>query len=63
MDLATVEWKTEYDIVTTLRNMGHEVRPLGVRSDLSVIRDAIDEWKPHIAFNLIEEFDGVAVYD
>ena len=25
VDLATVEWKTEYDIVTTLRDMGHEV--------------------------------------
>lgn len=63
VDLATVEWKTEYDIVTTLRDMGHEVRPLGIRNDLSVIRQAIDEWKPHIAFNLLEEFDGVAVYD
>ena len=63
VDLATAAWKTEYDIVTTLRDMGHEVRPLGVRSDLSVIREAIDDWKPHIAFNLLEEFDGVAVYD
>ncbi|MBI4401487.1 MAG: ATP-grasp domain-containing protein [Nitrospirae bacterium] len=63
VDLATVEWKTEYDIVTTLRDMGHEVRPLGLRNDLSVIRKAINEWKPHIAFNLLEEFDGVAVYD
>lgn len=62
-DLATVEWKTEYDIVTTLREMGHDVRPLGVRDDLSVIRDAIDEWKPQIAFNLLEEFDGRSVYD
>jgi len=63
VDLATVAWKTEYDVVTTLREMGHEVRPLGVRSDLDVIRTAIEEWKPHIAFNLLEEFDGVAVYD
>ncbi len=62
-DLATVEWKTEYDIVATLREMGHDVRPLGVRNDLSVIRDAIDEWKPQIAFNLLEEFDGLSVYD
>lgn len=63
VDLATVEWKTEYDVVTTLRDMGHEVRPVGLRNDLSVIRKAIDDWKPHIAFNLLEEFDGVAVYD
>ena len=63
VDLATVEWKTEYDIVTTLRDMGHEVQPLGLRNDLAVIRKAIEEWKPQIAFNLLEEFDGVAVYD
>lgn len=63
IDLHTVQWKTEYDVVTTLRQCGHEVRPLGVSNDLRVIRRAIEEWKPHIAFNLLEEFDGVAVYD
>jgi D-alanine-D-alanine ligase len=63
IDLATAEWKTEFDVVTTLRDMGHEVQPVGVRSDLAAIRTTIEEWKPHIAFNLLEEFDGVAVYD
>lgn len=63
VDLGTAEWKTEYDVVTTLREMGHEVQTVGVRSDLAVIRNAIDEWKPHITFNLLEEFDGVAVFD
>jgi D-alanine-D-alanine ligase len=62
-DLEAVEWKTEYDVVSTLRKSGHEVRALGVKSDLEVIRAAVEEWKPHIAFNLLEEFDGVAVYD
>lgn len=62
-DLKTVEWRTEYDVVSTLRRLGHEVRPIGVKSDLGVIHSAIDEWKPDIAFNLLEEFDGVAVYD
>ena len=59
----TAEWKTEYDVVTVLRKLGHEVRPLGVARDLTPIRDAIVDWKPHIAFNLLEEFHGVAVYD
>ncbi len=63
IDIDTAEWKTEYNVVTTLRKTGHEVLPLGVRSDLEVIHKTIDEWKPHIAFNLLEEFDGVAVYD
>ncbi len=63
IDIETAEWKTEYNVVTTLRKIGHEVLPLGVRSDLEVIHKTIEEWKPHIAFNLLEEFDGVAVYD
>ena len=62
-DPSTAEWRTEYDVVTTLRKLGHEVTPLGVKSDLGVIRAAIEEWRPHIAFNLLEEFDGLAVYD
>ena len=62
-DLKSVAWRTEYDVVSTLKKLGHEVYPLGVKSDLSVIHSAIDDWKPDIAFNLLEEFDGVAVYD
>src|SRR5262245_18098218 len=63
VDMLAVPWKTEFDVVSTLREMGHEARPLGVRSDLRVVREVIEEWKPHIAFNLLEEFDGVATYD
>jgi D-alanine-D-alanine ligase len=62
-DMLEVPWKTEFDVVSTLREMGHEVRALGVRSDLRVVREAIEEWQPQIAFNLLEEFDGVATYD
>ena len=62
-DVTGAEWKTEYDVVSTLRKLGHDVKPLGVKSDLGVLRSAIEDWKPHIAFNLLEEFDGVAVYD
>ena len=62
-DLKTVEWRTEHDVVSTLKKLGHEVFPLGVKSELGVIHSAIENWKPDIAFNLLEEFDGVAVYD
>lgn len=57
------EWRTEFDVVSNLRKMGHEVQPLGVWADLGKIRQAIEEFKPHVAFNLLEEFHGVAVYD
>ncbi|HZM86011.1 MAG TPA: ATP-grasp domain-containing protein [Blastocatellia bacterium] len=57
------EWRTEYDVVSTLRGMGHEVRPVPVRSELTPIRQAIEEHKPHVSFNLLEEFDGYPLFD
>jgi D-alanine-D-alanine ligase len=57
------EWQMEYDVVSTLRSLGHEVRPLGIGSDLRPIRSAIDEFAPHIACNLLEAFDDVATWD
>ena len=56
-------WKTEYDVVTTLRAAGHEVKPLGVQHELKPIRDEIESWKPDVVFNLLEQFHGEAVYD
>ncbi len=57
------EWKTEFDVVSTLREMGHEVLPLGVADELLPIRQAAASFKPHIVFNLLEEFHGEAFYD
>jgi len=56
-------WKTEYDVVTTLRRMGHEAQPLGVQDELAPIRGAIEGWKPHVVFNLLEEFHGIGHFD
>ncbi len=56
-------WKTEYDVISTLRRLGHEVRPLGVQDDVLPIRTAVHAWSPHIVFNLLEEFHGDALYD
>jgi D-alanine-D-alanine ligase len=57
------DWKTEFDVTATLDEMGHEVLKLGVRSDLGVINQALDHFRPTITFNLLEEFHGVTVYD
>ncbi len=56
-------WKTEYDVVSTLRRARHEVRPLGVQDELKPIRDEIESWKPDVVFNLLEEFHGETAYD
>ena len=62
-DLMTVPWKTEHDVIVTLREMGHEVHPLGVGDDLAVVRRAVEEWKPHIVFNMMEAFHELGTFD
>jgi D-alanine-D-alanine ligase len=56
-------WRTEYDVISTLKSMGHEVSIAGLGSDLAVIAKAREEHKPHIAFNLLEDFEGQALFD
>ena len=63
VDLASVPWKTEFDVLTTLTDLGHDVTALGVRDDLRVIDQVVNDWKPHIAFNLLEEFNGNPEFD
>lgn len=57
------EWKTEYDVITTLKKIGHDVVPVGLYGDLGVIQKALEDIKPHIAFNLLEEFHGFSLFD
>ncbi|GMQ89991.1 MAG: D-alanine--D-alanine ligase [Gammaproteobacteria bacterium] len=52
------EYQTEFDVKSTLLDLGHSVKVVGVYDNLAPIRQTIDEWKPHIAFNLLEDFAG-----
>ena len=55
--------KTESDVIATLRASGHEVLPLGVQDEVRPIRDAVEFYRPHVVFNLLEEFHGNALFD
>jgi D-alanine-D-alanine ligase len=57
------QMKTEYDVVSTLRELGHEVTAVAVDNELTPIRDVITDWKPDIVFNLLEEFLGLQELD
>ncbi len=54
---------TEYDVFSTLKLLGNEVLAIGVESDLAKIKNAVEEFKPHIVFNLLESFHGIGLYD
>jgi D-alanine-D-alanine ligase len=63
-DTYTVEWRTEYHVLRALtKKLKHEVHVLGVADDLSMIRRAVDEFKPDITFNLLEAFHEIGTFD
>ena len=57
------KYRTEYDVKTALLALGHDVQVIGIYDDLGPIRKAVEEWKPHIAFNLLEDFAGISAFD
>ena len=62
-DKQLADFRTEWDVIQTLEELGHEVHRLGVGSDLGPVRQAFATLEPDIAFNLLVHFHGVAVYD
>ena len=63
IDILEAEWKMEYDVIETLREIGHDVRVLGINDNLGGIRPTVGLFKPHIVFNLMEAFAGVTTFD
>jgi D-alanine-D-alanine ligase len=62
-DTIAAPWRTEYDVISSLTAMGHDVQTLGVHDVLGDIRRTATEWKPQIAFNLLEGFDDISIFD
>ena len=56
-------FKTELDVTIALRELGHEVEVVGVKTDLDVLAESIRETRPHICFNLVEDFNGIPSWD
>jgi D-alanine-D-alanine ligase len=59
----TWDYLMELSVVRTLRELGHDVRVLGVGDELKPIRDAIAEQKPQIVFNIVSYFHDVVAYE
>lgn len=56
-------FKTEFDVREGLNALGHEVLMVGLSDELAPLRRAIEDFKPHVVFNLLEEFGGEAIFD
>jgi D-alanine-D-alanine ligase len=53
----------EHEVLEALKTLGHQVKVLPLADELVPIRAAIEEWKPHIAFNLLMSFHNIGIYD
>jgi D-alanine-D-alanine ligase len=63
VDPTTLPWRMEWDVVSTLKASGHELLVIGVDDDLAPIRQAMEEFKPTIVFNLMEAFADIGTFD
>lgn len=61
-DEEVLAFRTEYDVATALGALGHDVRVLGVSHDLVPIRDCLADFRPHVVFNLLMEFQDVGSF-
>ena len=57
------ELQTEHHVHSALAGLGHRVRLMSIGDQVTDLRDAIREWKPHVIFNLMEQFAGIVSYD
>ncbi len=55
--------RAEHDVLRALRRLGHDVRVLGVGDGLTELRTVIEDWRPHVVFNMLDEFAGIISYD
>ena len=56
-EVARAPYRTDYDVRAALCELGHEVVFAAHDTHLEDVRDARDEQRPHVVFNLLEMFD------
>lgn len=57
------KFRTEHNALSTLQNLGQDVRVIGIGDQLTELRKTIRDWNPNIVFNLLDEFSGIVSYD
>jgi len=50
------DWKTERDILRTLKELEYEFEPACIFDNLELLAEKIKSYQPHIIFNLVESF-------
>ncbi len=50
-------WITEYDVIRSLRALKHEIKVFGIIDEVDELLNILQDFKPHIVFNLLEEIN------
>ncbi|HEY2988200.1 MAG TPA: ATP-grasp domain-containing protein [Candidatus Binatia bacterium] len=62
-ELKTEDWAAEAHVIDALKQLGHEVRTIGVYEDPGLIIDEIKAHPPEVVFNLTEHFNARSAYE
>jgi len=62
-EFLTEDWKTERDVLTALRQLGHETEYLAIHDDLHLLRQKIESFAPDAIFNLADQFKNNRAFD
>ena len=57
------EMRTELDVGRALSELGYEIEYIGLDEEFLPLRKKVETFRPHLVFNLLEEFRGKATYD
>lgn len=52
------DWATERTVYRSLKDLGHEVTPLGLHDDITVLIEEVRENRPDVVFNMVEVFNA-----
>ena len=62
-ELETEDWKTEANILSALRDLGHLTEYLAIYDDLDLLRQKLQSFQPDVIFNLADEFKNNRAFD
>lgn len=62
-ELETEDWKTEANILSALRELGHLTEYLAIYDDLDLLRQKLQSFQPDVIFNLADEFKKNRAFD
>ena len=62
-ELKTEDWKTEANVLSALRTLGHTDEHLAIFDDLDLLRQKLATFQPDVIFNLADQFKNNRAFD